>query len=64
VSLFAVLFAAVTLVSVVYWAATVSITAAEAKRANEVQDQKLDTQTGLIIDVRDRLIRIEEKVKH
>lgn len=63
VSLFAVVIAIPTFVGFVYWLAAISISTAQATKMNEVQDQKLDSQTLLIMDIRDRVIRIEEKVK-
>lgn len=63
VPLFMVLIAIPTVVYFIYWLAAISISTANATKMNEVQDQKLDSQTILIMDIRDRVIRIEEKVK-
>jgi hypothetical protein len=50
------------LVGAIFWLSTIYSTAADAQRINEKQDLKLETQMSLLLDIRDRVIRIEEKV--
>jgi hypothetical protein len=50
------------LVGGIFWLSTIYSTAADAQRINEKQDLKLETQMSLLLDIRDRVIRIEEKV--
>lgn len=52
------------LVGGIIWLSTIYSTAADAQRINEKQDLKLETQMSLLLDIRDRVIRIEEKVNN
>lgn len=48
----------------VMWFAALYNTAAEATRINVQQDLRLDQQLNLLQDIRERIIRIEESIKH
>lgn len=64
IPLFAVLTSSVVLVGVVAWLTTIFVMAADAQAMNHIQEQKLDSQKTLLIDIRERLVRIEEKLKN
>lgn len=62
VQLWAVLGSVPFFVGGIFWLSTIYSTAADAQRINEKQDLKLEAQMSLLLDIRDRVIRIEEKV--
>lgn len=64
IQLWAVLGSVPFLVGGIIWLSTIYSTAADAQRINEKQDLKLETQMSLLLDIRDRVIRIEEKVNN
>ncbi len=59
VQLFAVLSALPVLIGFVSWLTVVYTKAEAAERANERQDTKIEAQYSLLLDIRDRVIRIE-----
>lgn len=52
------------IIGLVLWLGGVSSAASEAQRVNDKQDVRIDAQLSLLLDIRDRVIRIEEIQKH
>ncbi len=48
----------------ILWLSSIYSLASEAQKINEKQDMRIETQMDLLLEIRDRLIRIEEKQKH
>lgn len=64
IPLFLVISAIPVFAGFMFWMSTIYLTASAANEVNVKQDQKIDDLRGLIIDVRDRVIRIEEGLKN
>ena len=62
IQLWGVLAAVPFLIGGIMWLTTIYSTAVEAQRANEKQDQKIESQMNLLLDIRERVIRIETKL--
>jgi hypothetical protein len=62
VPLFAVLAAMPVIFGFIFWLTTIYAATIEAKEANIHQDLKIDQTRDILLDIRDRLIRIEERV--
>jgi hypothetical protein len=63
VQLFAVLSVVPVIVGFVAWLTMVYVKAEAAEKINEKQDAKLEAQYMLLIDIRDRVIKIEANQK-
>lgn len=64
IKLFAAIAALPAIATCVFWIAAIQLKAEAAERVNEKQDAKLETQMTLLLDIRDRIIRIESTQKH
>lgn len=64
VPLFAVLASIPILVGGIIWLTAIYAQVVEATRINAVQDETLKDQGKILIDIQERVIRIEERVKH
>jgi hypothetical protein len=64
VELFKVLGILPIFVCLVSWLTVLYIKANAAEVANDKQDAKIEAQTMLLLDIRDRIIKIEEQAKH
>ena len=65
VPLFAVLAVVPVAVGFIIWLSTIYSIASNAERSNISQEIKIEATRDLLIDIRDRVIRIEEKItKH
>jgi hypothetical protein len=64
VPLFAVLAALPIIAGFIFWLSTIYAMAASAVDANVAQDVKIEQTRELLLDIRDRIIRIEEKLSH
>lgn len=63
VPLFAVLVSIPTLLGGMFWLTAIWQQGAEAARVNDRQDRQLNSQTEILNDIRDRVIRIEEHIR-
>ncbi len=52
-----------TLLGGMFWLTAIWQQGAEAARINDRQDRQLNSQIEILTDIRDRVIRIEEKLK-
>lgn len=59
VGLFAVLGALPVIIGGIFWLSMIYFKAEAAERMNEKQEQKLDSQMAILLDIRDRVIRLE-----
>lgn len=62
VPLFAVAATLPVLIGGIVWLSTIHSDAVQAQEINEKQDVKIDKLYDLLVDIRDRMIRIEEKI--
>lgn len=62
IQLWSVLVAVPFLVGGVMWLTTMYSSTVEAQKTNDRQDIKLEAQLSLLLDIRDRVIRIETKL--
>lgn len=60
IQLFTVLGAMPVIVGAIVWLTIIYFKAEASERANEKQDIKIEAQYNLLLDIRDRVIRIEE----
>lgn len=63
VPLFALLTGVPIAVGFIFWLSVIYLKAEAAQNYNEKQDIKIEIQNTLLLDIRDRLIRIEEHEK-
>jgi hypothetical protein len=64
VPLFAVFAASLTFVGFVFWLSSIYSSVSLAEKTNAEQDVKIEQTKDLLIDIRERVIRIEEKISH
>jgi hypothetical protein len=62
IPLFAVLASIPILVGFIFWISTIYSITLSAQSANAAQDIKIDQTRDLLIDIRERVIRIEERI--
>ena len=62
IPLFAVLAAAPVMVGFIIWLSTIYSIASNAQQVNESQDRKIESSSKILVDIRERLIRIETKL--
>jgi hypothetical protein len=62
VPLFAVLAAIPIIIGFIFWMSSLYASVSQAEITNNKQDVKIDQLYELLIDIRDRVIRIEEKI--
>jgi large-conductance mechanosensitive channel len=59
IPLFAVLSIVPVIVGFIFWLTVIHLTAQAAERQNEKQDIKIESQYQILLEIRDRLIKIE-----
>lgn len=62
VPLFAVLASIPIIIGFIFWMSSLYASVSQAEITNNKQDVKIDQLYELLIDIRDRVIRIEEKI--
>ena len=62
IPLFAVLAAVPVIVGFIVWLSTIYSIASQAEEANAAQEIKIEQTRDLLLDIRERTIRIEEKI--
>lgn len=62
IPLFAVLAALPILAGFIFWLSTIYAMASDAHRDNQLQDEKIEQTRELLLEIRERTIRIEEKI--
>jgi hypothetical protein len=63
IELMSILMAIPTVVGMLWWANTTYSKAENAERVNDKQTEVIEATKGLLIDIRERVIRIEERQK-
>jgi hypothetical protein len=63
IPLFTVLAAIPVLIGFILWLSTIYAIASNAEKINISQDSKIESTKDLLVDIRDRIIRIEESLK-
>ena len=62
IPLFAVLTALPVLIGFIFWLSTIYAVATSAEETNAAQEVKIEQTRDLLLDIRERIIRIEEKI--
>lgn len=62
IPLFAVAASLPILIGFIFWMSSLYASVSNAEQTNVKQDEKIDRLYDLMIDIRDRVIRIEEKI--
>lgn len=63
IPLFAALCAMPFLAGGIIWLSTIDTTAASALEETKKNTERIDTQMDLLVDIRERLVRIEERLR-
>ena len=62
IELWAVLGVVPVFCGLVFWITMIYFTASASQVTNEKQDAKLDSQMQILLDIRDRITRVEQKI--
>lgn len=64
IPLFAVLVSLPVFLGGILWLTAIDTKASNAEASNQRQDEKIEESQKLLLDIRERVIRIEEKLDH
>lgn len=63
IGLYAVLGTVPFIVGGIFWVSMIYFKVEAAEKINEKQDQKLDSQMMILVDIRERVIRLDERTR-